>query len=124
MLTNRRSKRKASSGRYITARGKRIFEKRGAATLTKVGEKKVKVERVRGGDVKSKLLAVNEANIYDPKTKKYAKIKIKGALENSANRHFVRRNILTKGTIIDTEKGKAKVTSRPGQERMVNAILV
>ena len=124
MLTSRRSKRKPTSGRYIEARGKRIFENRSAATLTKVGERKAKVERVRGGNDKQRLLAVNEANVYDPKTKKYSKVKIKSALENSANRHFVRRNILTKGTIIDTEKGKAKITSRPGQECMVNAILV
>jgi len=124
MLTNQRSKRKPTSGRYTAARGKRIFEKRGAATLTKVGEKKIKGVKTRGGGIKHKLLMVNEANIYDPKTKKYAKVKIKGALENSANRHFVRRNILTKGSVIDTDKGKAKITSRPGQEGMVNAVLV
>jgi len=45
-------------------------------------------------------------------------------LENPANRHFVRRNILTKGTIIETVKGKAKITGRPGQEGMVNAVLI
>ena len=36
----------------------------------------------------------------------------------------VRRNILTKGAIIETDAGKAKITNRPGQEGTVNAVLV
>ncbi|MAG77781.1 30S ribosomal protein S8e [archaeon] len=124
MITKQRGNKKASGGRYKSARGKRIFEMRGAPTLTKVAERKVKEVRVKGGDKKQKLLSVDVANVYDPKTKKYSKVKIKTILENEANRHFVRRNILTKGAVVETEKGKAKVTSRPGQEGSVNAILV
>ena len=52
------------------------------------------------------------------------KVKIKTIIENQANRNFVRRNIMNKGAIIDTEIGKAKITSRPGQDGTVNAILV
>jgi len=63
-------------------------------------------------------------NVYDPKTKKYSKVEIKTVVENPANRHYVRRNILTKGTIVDTSLGKAKITSRPGQEAVLNGILV
>ena len=124
MLTKQRGNKKASGGRYISARGKRIFEKRGQPTLTKVGETKKKEVKVRGGNSKQRLLLTNVANVYDPKSKKYSKVKIKSAVENKANRHFVRRNILTRGAVIETEKGKAKVTSRPGQEGMVNAVLV
>ena len=36
-----------------------------------------------------------------------------------ANRHYVRRNILTKGTVITTDKGNAVITSRPGQEARI-----
>ena len=79
---------------------------------------------VRGGNIKVKLLSVEEVNLYDPKEKKYSKVKIKSVLENPANRHFVRRNIITKGTIVDTEKGKAKVVSRPGQTGVLNAVLI
>lgn len=124
MLTKLRGKRKATGGRYKAARAKRIFEKRGQPTLTKIGDKKTKLVRTRGGESKQFLYSVDEANVYDPKSKKYTKLKIKTTLENTANRHFVRRSILTKGTIIETEKGKAKITSRPGQENTVNAILV
>ena len=124
VLTSHRSKRKYTGKKYISYRGKRIFEIRNDAALTKVGEQKVKTRRARGRIVKNFLLAAKFVNVYDPKTKKYSKVKIKTILENEANRHFVRRNILTKGAVVETEKGKAKVTSRPGQEGSVNAILV
>ena len=45
-------------------------------------------------------------------------------VENPANRHYIRRNILTRGTIIKTEKGNARITSRPGQDGVVNAVLI
>jgi small subunit ribosomal protein S8e len=70
------------------------------------------------------LLSVDIANVYNPKTKKYSKEKIVTTSANPANRHFARRNIITKGSIIETEKGKARITSRPGQEGTVNAVLI
>jgi small subunit ribosomal protein S8e len=33
-------------------------------------------------------------------------------------------NVITKGAIIETEKGLAKVVSRPGQDGVVNAVLI
>ena len=56
--------------------------------------------------------------------KKYEKVKIKSVLENPANRHFIRMNIITKGCVVDTEKGKVKILSRPGQEGNLNGIFV
>ena len=92
--------------------------------LPKVGSRKSKAVRTMGGHLKQKLFSSNEANIYDSKEKKYLKAKITGIAENPANRHFVRRNIMTKGAVIDTDKGKARITNRPGQEGTVNAVLV
>ena len=77
-----------------------------------------------GGNRKTRLLSADKANLFDPKTKKHEQVKIKTILENPANRHFVRRNIMTKGCIVETEKGKAKITSRPGQDGIVNAVLI
>ena len=57
-------------------------------------------------------------------TGKYAKAKIISVVETPANRHFVRRNIMTKGCTIQTDKGRAVVTNRPGQEGTINAVLV
>ncbi|MFH1637077.1 MAG: 30S ribosomal protein S8e [Candidatus Woesearchaeota archaeon] len=123
-LTNTRSKRKVSGGKYKSYRKKKVNEVRRLPTMAKIGERKVKTLRKIGGIRKQVTMSENTANVYDPKTKKYQKAKIKGILENPANRHFARRNIITKGAVIDTELGKAKVTSRPGQEGAVNAVLV
>ena len=119
-----RSKRKVTGGRYIAARGKRRYELGRSPTLTRVEKKEMKTIRGLGGNLKQSLLRTNIANLFDPKTKKYTQVEIKNVADNPANRNFIRRNILTKGTIIETEKGNAKITSRPGQEGTVNAVLV
>ncbi len=60
----------------------------------------------------------------DPNTKKVMKAKILSVEENKANRHYERMNILTKGAIVKTDKGDAKITSRPSQDGIVNGVLV
>jgi len=117
-----RSKRKVSGGRYIDNRKKRTFDLGREPTFTKVGKRKAKKIKMRGGSKKTILLSCDEANVFDGN--KTQKVKIKTILENPANRHFVRRNILTKGSIIQTDLGKARVTSKPGQEGIVNAVVV
>lgn len=125
VVTHHRSKRKPTGGRYKKLyRAKRNFETGSNPTLTKVGETSKKTVRTKGGDTKQRFLTTDTANVFDPKLKIYKKAKIKTVLENPANRHYVRRNILTKGTIIDTDAGKARITSRPGQEGTVNAVLI
>ena len=51
-------------------------------------------------------------------------VDILGVIENSANPNYVRRNIITKGAIVETPEGNAKVTSRPGQDGVINGILI
>lgn len=89
-----------------------------------VGKTKRKPIRGMGGNIKQTLRKADEINVMDPKTKKIQKTMIKTVLENPANRHYVRRNIITKGAIVETALGKAKVTSRPGQDGIVNGILL
>ena len=43
---------------------------------------------------------------------------------NQASKDINRRHILTKGAVIETELGKARITSRPGQDGQLNAILI
>ncbi|MCX6706995.1 MAG: 30S ribosomal protein S8e [Candidatus Woesearchaeota archaeon] len=93
-------------------------------TMTLLSDKKVRVIRQKGGGSKSRLLSINTANVFDPKSKKFHKAKILNIVENPANRHYVRRNIITKGTIMETDKGRARVTSRPGQEGAISAVLI
>lgn len=119
-----RSKRKVSGGRYKSFRKKRKSDLGNPPTSTKLGKRKSKQVRVKGGSKKSILLRTELANVFNPTTKKYEKLKILTIVDNPANRHFVRRNIITKGTIIKTEKGNAKVLSRPAQHNTINAILL
>ena len=114
-LTSQRSKRKLTGGKYKGYRKKRVFEIRNLPIFTKLGERKSKFIRGVGGFIKQKLLSEKIVNVFDPKTKKHSKEEIKTIVENGANRNFVRRNIITKGCVVETEKGKVRITSRPGQ---------
>ena len=119
-----RSNRKFTGGRYKRPKVRRLSRMGRLPVFTKVGEKRAKVVRTIGGNTKSKLLQAHRANVYDPKAKTYSTVEIKNVVENPANRHYVRRKIITKGSVIETDKGNAKVTSRPGQNSVVNAVLV
>ena len=124
VIVHARSKRKSSGARHIRFRGKRKFESGRNPSMTKVGSTKSRSKRTIGGGKKSFLLNADAANIYDAKTKKHVKVKVLGVLESPANRNYVRRNILTKGTVIDTNKGKAIITSRPGQGSSLEAVFI
>ena len=123
-LSQIRAKRKPSGARYKDYRKKRQYELGREPSFTKLAKKKVQTIRVMGGNRKLRLLSADTANLYDPKTKAFKQAKIKPITDNPANRHFIRRNIITKGSIIDTEFGKAKITSRPGQDGVINAVLI
>jgi len=116
-------KRKASGGRKRGYRGKRRYERGSFPTETTLDEPKGKVSRRRGGNKKVRLLSVKHANISDP-SGKTQKVEILRVVRNPANVDYDRRGIITKGTTIETPLGTARVTSRPGQNGIVNAILV
>ncbi|MFP3309840.1 MAG: 30S ribosomal protein S8e [Acidilobus sp.] len=86
--------------------------------------REVRVKRTMGGNTKVALRAVSEAVVSDPKTGKSVKAKILAVVSTPANREYARRNIITKGTIIRTSAGVARVTSRPGQDGVVSAVLI
>ncbi|MBU5575454.1 MAG: 30S ribosomal protein S8e [Candidatus Aenigmarchaeota archaeon] len=124
MLTQFRSKRKYTGGLYHKIRKKKKRDIGSDFIPVKLGEIKVKKLRTYGGNKKIRLLQTNVANIIDKTNNKCFKSKIITVKENKANIHFVRMNIITKGAIIQTEAGLAKVVNRPGQEGFVNAILL
>lgn len=121
--TQDRAKRKVSGGIYQRPT-KKLSRLARSPTFTKLGEKKVKIIRKRSGTQKKSLISINKINVYNQKTKKYQIIEIKTVVDNPANRHFIRRNIITKGTIVETPLGKVKITSRPGQVGTLNGILI
>jgi len=114
--------RKASGGRYIKRRKKKSYEAAGQRRIIKLGEEKKKTKRTRGGNKKTLLLTAKFVNILAKGKSK--KVEIKNVLETPSNRFLARQNILTKGTIVETELGKAKITNRPTQESIVNGILI
>jgi len=86
-------------------------------------EKRVKI-RVKGGSHKIRLYKALYANVVNPETGESKKVRIITVEENRANREFKRRHIITKGAVIRTEIGLARVTSRPGQDGVINAVLI
>lgn len=123
-----KSTRKETGGfrNSVNAKTKRLYTKGGDfASTTMSPEDEMLVVDGRGKTVKTKLRKAAYANVTDPASKKTTKKKIAWVHENTANRLYVRRNIITKGTIIEVEgKQFARVTSRPGQDGSVNALLV
>ncbi|MEM3452371.1 MAG: 30S ribosomal protein S8e [Candidatus Hadarchaeum sp.] len=119
-----RSLKKPSGGRIWPSRHKRKREMGSEFLEPKIGPKKTIKIRTFGGGEKKKLLYTDVANVVDPKTGKAQKAKIITVVQNPADMHFVRRNILTRGAIIETELGKAKITNRPGQAGTVEAVLI
>ena len=125
MKSQGKSKRTSTGAIYHKHRKKKKYEMGRETLRTKLEEnERRKMIRCRGRNEKIRLIATKFANLSDPKTKKSFKVEIKNVIENPADPHFVRRNIITKGAIIETEKGKAKVTSRPSQDGTVNAVLI
>ncbi|MGM5481348.1 MAG: 30S ribosomal protein S8e [Nanobdellota archaeon] len=119
-----RSNRKSTGGRYKRPKVRRLARMGRLPVFTKIGPQRRKTVRTIGGNSKDKILHAEKANVLDPETKKHSVTKITNVTGNPANRHYVRRKILTKGSFIETEAGKARVTSRPGQGGVINAVLV
>ena len=119
-----RSLKKPSGGRIWASRKKRRREMGSELVETKLGPMKRVERRAFGGNIKIGLLGIDVANVVDPKTGQTKKSKILKVVENPADPHFVRRNVLTKGAIIETELGRVRVTSRPKQSGGVDAVLL
>ena len=122
MKSQFRSRRKASGGRYKAIRKKKLREIGRDPMYTLIGKNKVNLYKTTGGEVKRSLIRAEEANVFDGS--KHKKVKILSVVDNKANRHFIRRNIITKGAVLKTELGDAVVVNRPGQEGHINATLL
>lgn len=117
-----RSTRKKTGGHRKRGRKKRKHELGDEPTETQVGDKKYKTVVVRGGKKKTSVLKTNEANFIDGGDTN--RVEIENVIENGANPNYARRDIITKGAIIETPEGRARVVSRPGQDGVVNAVAV
>lgn len=114
--------RKISGGKYNKSRKKKLYEKKGQKKNVKLGNEKKKTKRIRGGNKKTFFLLAKFINVKGEDKNK--KVEIKNVLETPSNRFLARQKVITKGTIIETELGKVKITNRPSQEGVINGILV
>ena len=124
MLWQGRSIRQATGGRYRPSQGKRRAEIGSGPADTHIGENRIRIVRTYGGNSKVRALRSMYATVSSKKTGKSQKVKIEKVERNDANPNYVRRNLLTKGAIINTEIGSARIVSRPGQNGVINAILI
>jgi len=115
--------RKITGGKYIQRRKKKKYERPGQKKAVKLGkQEKRKVIKTLGGNKKVILFSGKIINVNQKgKTKK---TEIKNVLETPSNKFFARQDILTKGTIVETDLGKVRITNRPSQEGIINGILV
>ena len=119
-----RKGRKITGGKYIVRRKKKAYETRGQKRIVKLGELKRKSTRTQGGGKKTFILKIDYVNVLEKGKNKTIKAKIKNVLETPSNRFLARQNIITKGTIVETDKGKVRITNRPSQESVLNGILI
>lgn len=122
------SRRKPSGGRLKRPnryRGKRRTEVSSEAQYAYIGEKDDrKMYRKNAGSLTARLLSANTVNVNLPKEGKTVKTTINSVIANDADPNFIRRNIVTKGSIVDTSMGKVKITSRPGMHGVISGILL
>ena len=110
--------RKPTGGKLIPARGKRKHEVGREQSDTTIASVRVKKIETRGGNQKMRMMRGDMATVSDPVTGQSKVVKIERVSENKANLHYMRRNI------VKTEIGEARITNRPGQDGVINAMLL
>jgi len=114
---------KITGGRRRPLRVRRKYEIDRFPNEALTGSQITVTRNVRGKNIKTALKTIDYVNLSIPNSK-VKKTKILRVLENSTNNDYQRRGVITKGAILETQDGKCKVVSRPGQHGIVNAILV
>lgn len=117
-----RSLTKKTGGKTRSYRKSRKYDLGSVFSEPEVGEQRTAVKDARGGT--QKVVAKRSETVNLSVDGEVKNVEIESVEENPANPNFVRRSILTKGTIIKTPEGRAEITSRPGQDGTVNAKLV
>lgn len=119
-----KSNRKPTGGRIVPSKGKRKFEIGREKQYTKLEAQSLRQYRTCGGNVKVGMLTADYVNVVDKSTNTVKRVKILNVKVNPADPNYVQRNIINRGATLETEIGDAIVTSRPGQDGAVNAVLI
>jgi small subunit ribosomal protein S8e len=105
-------------------RGRRKFEIDRYPNEALFGDNQIKTRRVRGNNMKTAVKFGAFVNLADPMSKKTTNSKILQVVKNPANKDYERRGVISKGALLETESGIARVISRPGQDGSINAVLI
>jgi len=116
------TKRKSTGGKKRPYRSKRVYDVGKHPVETTLGDTTLKSKDGHAGIAKIKIVKTNLVNVSDPETGKTEKMEILDVVSNPANADYNRRGVITKGTIVKTEKGLARIVSRPGQTGTLNAV--
>ena len=114
---------KITGGRRIPLRIRRKYETDRYPNEPTNGAQLTITRRVRGNNKKTALKSIDFVNLSTGENK-VKKSKIIKVLENATNNDYKRRGIITKGAILETQEGRCRVVSKPGQNGIVNAILL
>ena len=114
---------KITGGRRVPLRIRRKYETDRYPNEPVNGAQVTVTRRVRGDNKKTALKTIDFVNLATGEAK-VKKTKIIKVLENATNNDYKRRGIITKGAILETQEGKCRVVSKPGQNGIVNAILL
>ena len=112
---------KITGGRRRPLRIRRKYEIDRYPNEAPAGEQATVTRMTRGGMRKTALKAADHANLAVP-GQKAVRTRILKVLDNPTNNDYRRRGIITRGAILETEAGKCRVVSRPGQDGAVNAV--
>ncbi|NQV40204.1 MAG: 30S ribosomal protein S8e [Nitrosopumilus sp.] len=114
---------KITGGRRVPLRIRRKYEIDRYPNEPINGAQVTVTRRIRGNNQKTALKSIDFVNLATGEAK-VKKSKIIKVLENDTNNDYKRRGIITKGAILETADGKCRVVSKPGQNGIVNAILL
>ena len=114
---------KITGGRRVPLRVRRKYETDRYPNEPINGAQVTVTRRIRGNNQKTALKSIDFVNLATGEAK-VKKTKIIKVLENATNNDYKRRGIITKGAILETQEGKCRVVSKPGQNGIVNAILL
>ncbi len=121
---HRRSTRTSTGARLKQLRSKRKHQMGRTPTETLMGEpKRITIDSRRKAK-KTPALKLTQVNVTDTAKNVTFRAELQDVERNPANMDYQRRKVITRGTIIKTSKGRARVTSRPGQDGVLNAILI
>jgi small subunit ribosomal protein S8e len=106
-----------------------VWHRRSTRTSTGARLRRFKSKRKHQIDSRRKAkktpaLRLNLVNVTDSAKNVTFRAELQDVERNPANMDYQRRKVITRGTIIKTSKGRARVTSRPGQDGILNAVLI